>query len=104
VNALTDLDLLGLASQTVCEVCHRNTASFRYELFSTRGSITGNCCLTCFPNLLRATTDSPGSVMEQAERRENISPTQLPDDNDQTTKHSVSLPSEDGRCAKDLRS
>jgi hypothetical protein len=74
MNAMTDLDWLGLALKTVCEVCHGNTASFRYELFSTRGSITGNCCLTCFPNLLRATTDSPSGAMEQAERRERILP------------------------------
>jgi hypothetical protein len=67
VNVVTDLELLGLASQTVCEMCHGNTAVFRYELFSTCGSITGNCCLTCFPNLLRTTGDDTRSAKKQAE-------------------------------------
>ena len=54
---------MGLAGQAVCEMCHGSIALFRYDLFSARGSLTGNCCLNCFPNLLRATTDSAGNAM-----------------------------------------
>jgi hypothetical protein len=64
---VTDRDLLSLASQTVCELCHSNTASFRYELFSTCGSLTGNCCLTCFPNLLKAMKGGASNAVGQAE-------------------------------------
>ena len=57
MNPVTDPGLLGFASQAVCEMCHEHRALFRYELFSIRGSITGSCCLTCFPNLFRAAGD-----------------------------------------------
>jgi hypothetical protein len=56
-------DLLDFASQTICEMGHGNTALFRYELFSTRASITSNCCLACFLNVLRVTPESAGSAM-----------------------------------------
>ena len=32
VNAVTELDCLGLAGQAVCEMCHGSIALFRYEL------------------------------------------------------------------------
>ena len=72
MNAVADPNLPDLASQTVCEMCHGNAALFRYELFSTRASITGNCCLTCFLNVLRATTNSAGNAMGQDGRQGKI--------------------------------
>jgi hypothetical protein len=80
VHAVTDLDLLGLASQTVCEVCHGNRALFRYELFSIRGSLTGNCCLTCFPTLLRATGDGARSGKGQERVLPSVSRKSAPAD------------------------
>jgi hypothetical protein len=80
VNTVTDLDLLGLVSQTVCEVCHANTDLFRYELFSTRGSLTGNCCLTCFPTLLRATGDGARSAKGQERVLAGVSRKAVPTD------------------------
>ena len=69
---MADTKLLALASQTVCEVCHSNPALFRYELFSTCSSIMGNCCLTCFLNVLRATTDSAGNAVGQDGRQGKV--------------------------------
>ncbi len=80
VNAVTDLDLLGLVSQTVCEVCQGNTALLRYELFSTRGSLTGNCCLSCFPTLLRATGDGARSAKGQETALPSVSRKSAPAD------------------------
>ena len=72
---MTNLALLGVASQTICEFCQGNPASFRYELFSTRGSITGNCCLTCLPKMLGATTDGATGGMGEVEPKGGILPT-----------------------------
>jgi hypothetical protein len=41
------------APRTTCELCRSNPASVRYELFSTKGLITGSLCLGCFPDLIR---------------------------------------------------
>jgi hypothetical protein len=54
-SALSNLDLPFSESQPVCELCRSNPASFRYEVFSAEGLVTGDCCLRCFPDLLRAT-------------------------------------------------
>jgi len=54
LSALSNLDMPVSELETTCELCRSNPASFRYELFSTKGLVAGSCCPGCFPDLLRA--------------------------------------------------
>src|SRR4030081_1876166 len=52
-RVLSGLELSRSASRTACELCRSNPASLRYELFSTKGLITGGLCLGCLPDLIK---------------------------------------------------